>query len=101
MEKMAKLLIKKKQAKHIILPLVPPVQQFPAIPRIMRFFLGWHRSILIREVQSLANAHREIDLIELNGDYTPEFFAADGIHPSDFGYEQMATEIARKIHVSA
>jgi lysophospholipase L1-like esterase len=96
--KMCKLLTKKKQVKHIILPMIPPVQQFPAIPKIMRFFLGWHRTILILEMRKLAGAHPEIDLIELNGNYTDELFAEDGIHPSDLGYEKMATEIARKIH---
>jgi lysophospholipase L1-like esterase len=100
-EKMCKLLTKKKQVKHIILPMIPPVQQFPAIPKIMRFFLGWHRRILIHEMRKLAGAHPEIDLIELNGNYAAEFFAEDGIHPSDFGYEKMATEIARRIHVHA
>lgn len=97
--KMCKLLTKKKQVKHIVLPMIPPVKQFPAIPRVMRFFLGWHRSILLREMRGLANTHPEINLIELNGNYTDEFFADDGIHPSDFGYKRMATEIARKIHV--
>ena len=99
MEKMCNLLTKKKQAKHIILPMIPPVQQFPAIPPIMRFFLGWHRAILIQEMRKLSDTYPEIDLIELNGNYADEFFAEDGIHPSDLGYEMMATEFARRILV--
>ena len=29
--------------------------------------------------------------------YPPEYFADDGIHPSDLGYKLLALEIAKKV----
>ncbi len=83
--------------KQIILPAIPPVNLFPSIPPVLRFFLGWHRKILMAEIQKLANAHDSIFLIDFKMDFPKTFFADDGIHPSDSGYEMMAKEISDTI----
>lgn len=98
LEKFIKILVKGKSVKKIVIPLIPPVQQFPAIPKIMGVFLGWHRRILTKELNAIDHRHPEVSFIDLSREFPAGFFAEDGIHPSDLGYHQMATEIAKKIN---
>ncbi|PRY86951.1 lysophospholipase L1-like esterase [Mongoliibacter ruber] len=78
----------------IILPEIPPVHQFPAIPGLLQFFLGWHRKLLAAELKLLAKSNTKINLLELKHDFEPDFYAKDGIHPSDIGYNHMAKKIS-------
>jgi len=85
------------ETRNIIVPSIPSVNQFPALPGIIRFFLGWHRKMLIREIKSLALENKKLIYKSFNLNFPPEFFAADGIHPSDLGYQKMAEEVAECI----
>lgn len=89
--------IKSSSCKNIIIPLIPPVHQFPAIPRIIRFFLGFHRKVLGLEVKQIALRLPEVTFIDQNEYYEPAFFAEDGIHPSDLGYKRMSEMILTQI----
>jgi lysophospholipase L1-like esterase len=93
------LLINKLQCRAIIIPLIPPVHQFPAIPPILRFFLGIHRQVLSRQMMYLAEKEMKITFIHQNQKYDSAFFAQDGIHPSDLGYQKMAEVVAKSIVV--
>ncbi|AFL84793.1 hypothetical protein Belba_2227 [Belliella baltica DSM 15883] len=89
--------ISSSSCKKIIIPLIPPVHQFPAIPLIIRFFLGLHRKVLGLEVKQLAALIPEVTFIDQNQFYEPDFFAEDGIHPSDLGYLKMSEMILFQI----
>lgn len=83
----------------IIIPIIPPVNQFPAIPRIIQFFLGWHRHILAKEIINLKTQFPLLDFEHGSEKFPNNFFASDGIHPSDLGYELLAKQISDKIKI--
>ncbi|EOZ95594.1 GDSL-like lipase/acylhydrolase, putative [Indibacter alkaliphilus LW1] len=87
------LLQKQNGTKDIIIPSIPPVNRFPTIPFVLKIFLGWHRSLLMNELRKLDKQNENVKLLDFGVDYTQEFFAEDGIHPSDLGYEIMAKRI--------
>jgi lysophospholipase L1-like esterase len=91
------LLLDQKSVQQVILLSIAPVQHFPSIPRIMRFFLGIHRSILTRELKSLRKNISRLDFNNFKFKMSSEFLASDGIHPSDKGYEFMAKETIKSI----
>ncbi|WP_373522893.1 SGNH/GDSL hydrolase family protein [Aquiflexum sp.] len=86
------LLQNKKSVQRIIIPSIAPVQHFPSIPGIIRFFLGVHRSILTRELRSLGKSYPAMDFNNFKFELSSDLLASDGIHPSDKGYELMAKE---------
>jgi lysophospholipase L1-like esterase len=90
-------LIREKGVKDITIPLIPPVQVFPGIPGIMRFFLGWHRRILTKELKKLERTIPELSFENYETDTAVEFYAEDGVHPSDLGYELISKTLACKI----
>lgn len=91
------LLQNEKSIQKIIIPSIAPVQHFPSIPGIMRFFLGMHRSILTRELKSLQKKIPNLDFNNFKFEMSSELLASDGIHPSDKGYELMAKETINSI----
>ncbi|WP_291780325.1 SGNH/GDSL hydrolase family protein [Cecembia sp.] len=85
------------EMEKVIIPTVPPVHQFPALPWIIRFFLGWHRKMLIREIQHLEKKVPQFKYKPMETKLDASFFAEDGIHPSDLGYESMARRVLQEI----
>lgn len=92
-----KLLIETYSIEKVIIPTVPPVHQFPALPWIIRFFLGWHRTMLIREIQQLEKGISQLKYKAVEEKFKASYFADDGIHPSDLGYAAMANQIIADI----
>lgn len=90
---------KVKGVGEIILFPIPPVHQFPSIPKIIQFFLGWHRRILTKELRTLEKIIPEMKFENIEENYPPEYFAEDGIHPSDLGYKLLAIEISKKVAI--
>lgn len=86
---------KMEQTKLVFIPAIPPVNHFPAIPGLLRFFLGVHRYILNKEIDQLSRKLDKLYFHDWKTSFTDEFFASDGIHPSDLGYEKMAEETYR------
>jgi lysophospholipase L1-like esterase len=84
------ILVTKKNVERIILPIIPPVHQFPAIQGLMRFFLKTHRHLLTQQLIELGNINPKVDFENNLQTFTADFFAADGIHPSDEGYRMLA-----------
>jgi len=91
------LLIQTYGIEKLIIPKVPPVHQFPALPWIIRFFLGWHRNMLIREILQLEKGMPQLKYKAVEGKFEASYFAEDGIHPSDLGYAAMAKQIIADI----
>lgn len=96
-ESFVRFLIAEKGVEDITIPMIPPVQDFPGIPKIMRLFLGWHRSILSRELLLLEKKIPQLSFQNQREKFSVEFFSEDGIHPSDLGYELIAASIATKL----
>ncbi|MDO9554747.1 SGNH/GDSL hydrolase family protein [Rhodonellum sp.] len=93
LEMFLQFLIMEKGVKKIIIPMVPPVHVFPAIPGLLRFFMRIHRYMLTSEITSLSQKIIPLHFDVSKQDFTGEFFAADGIHPSDLGYSMMAESV--------
>jgi len=69
---------------------IPPVNQFPAIPALLQFFLCIHRELLSAELQKISKNDPNISFEHNRDVFSRDFFASDGIHPSDIGYQAMA-----------
>jgi lysophospholipase L1-like esterase len=96
-ESFIRFLIAEKGVEDITIPMIPPVQDFPGIPKIMRLFLGWHRSILSRELVLLEKKIPHLSFQNQKEKFSVDFFSEDGIHPSDLGYEMIAASIVTKL----
>ncbi|GHB49546.1 SGNH/GDSL hydrolase family protein [Mongoliitalea lutea] len=96
-EEFLKIVGRNTNCHQIIIPEIPPVNHFPAIPSILRFFLGLHRHILNNEINRLNKKKHKLYFHRWKSGFSSNFFASDGIHPSDIGYEKMAKEIFEEI----
>lgn len=74
----------------IYLSAIPPVHIFPAFTPQLKYFLLRQRKFLSKEMERIASQHHHMIYEEIRFDLTPEFFASDGIHPSDQGYQAIA-----------
>jgi lysophospholipase L1-like esterase len=77
--------------KWIYLADIPPVHHFPAFPVLLKSYLRAQRSFLRKEMQDICAADSRLVFDPLEFSFHPEFFATDGIHPSDKGYGQIAS----------
>jgi len=74
----------------IYLAAIPPVHLFPAFSEQMRSFLSKQRSYLQRVMENIAANDPKVIYHPIPMDLQPEFFSADGVHPSDLGYQKIA-----------
>jgi lysophospholipase L1-like esterase len=56
----------------------------------MQFFLRNQRTFLTKKMEEIKEIHPNIIFEEIDLKLSPEFFASDGVHPSDMGYEAIA-----------
>jgi lysophospholipase L1-like esterase len=77
-------------ADWIYLAAIPPVHLFPAFSEQMRSFLSKQRAYLQREMEDIASNDPMVIYHPIPMDLQPEFFSADGVHPSDLGYQKIA-----------
>ena len=77
-------------ANWIYLAAIPPVHLFPAFSEQMRSFLSKQRAYLQREMEDIAANDPKVIYHTIPMDLQPEFFSADGVHPSDLGYQKIA-----------
>jgi lysophospholipase L1-like esterase len=56
----------------------------------MQSFLQVQRNYLQAELEKIASNHPKVIYQEIPMDLQPEFFSADGVHPSDLGYQKIA-----------
>lgn len=68
---------------------VPPMQYFSALPWLLRKMLGWRAALLDQQLAEVAGqlsaSHCRVTL-----EFTPEYMAHDGYHPSALGYRVWA-----------
>ncbi|WP_050977317.1 SGNH/GDSL hydrolase family protein [Nitritalea halalkaliphila] len=81
----------------ILLLDLPPVHLFPALAgvlaRVMRVQRGLLRATTLKLLRFLPQAR----FIPYPEAFPPDFFASDGVHPSDAGYAAMAQVCAKQI----
>lgn len=77
-------------AEWIYLAAIPPVHLFPAFSEQMRSFLYRQRNYLLHEMEAIAARKPQVIFHQIPMDLQPEFFSADGVHPSDLGYQKIA-----------
>ncbi|MFT5773806.1 MAG: lysophospholipase L1-like esterase [Algoriphagus sp.] len=90
---LARLIEKLEQLFHpnwIYLADIPPVQLFPAFSPLMQGYLQRQREFLRNEMKSISVNRNNLVFEEIKLELVENFFAADGIHPSDFGYQLIA-----------
>ncbi|WP_240789671.1 SGNH/GDSL hydrolase family protein [Pseudomonas leptonychotis] len=72
---------------------VPPLQHFSALPGLLRWLLGMRAGLLDARLRQLAArlgaGHHAVEL-----EFSPEYLARDGYHPSGLGYRVWAEGLA-------
>jgi lysophospholipase L1-like esterase len=90
---LARLIEKLEQLFHpnwIYLADIPPVQLFPAFSPLMQGYLQKQREFLRNEMKSISVNRNNLVFEEIKLKLGKNFFASDGIHPSNFGYQLIA-----------
>jgi lysophospholipase L1-like esterase len=87
-------------AQWIYLAAIPPVHLFPAFSKRMQSFLQVQRNYLQAELEQIAACNPKVIYQEIPMDLQPEFFSADGVHPSDLGYQKIAELAFEKLNPS-
>lgn len=75
---------------------VPPLQHFSALPGLVRWLLGARAQQLDAQLQVLAEA-RDAQYVPLKLEFSAEYLALDGYHPSSAGYRLWAQDLAAAI----
>jgi lysophospholipase L1-like esterase len=69
---------------------IPPVQLFPAFPKLLQYYLNAQRSFLLKEMSAISSVQKGVLFDKIRIDISSDFFASDMIHPSDAGYQKIA-----------
>lgn len=69
---------------------IPPVQVFPAFPKLLQHYLNQQRTFLQKEMISISDKRKGVLFDPIKIEINPLFFASDLIHPSDAGYQKIA-----------
>lgn len=69
---------------------IPPVQLFPAFPKLLQYYLNAQRSFLQKEMIAISQSHKNVLFEKITLDINSDFFASDMIHPSNTGYQRIA-----------
>src|SRR5215213_580602 len=90
--------LKEKTHAQIIVSNLPDVSSAPRIPSVMRSEYQRQIDQFCRRLEEIANRHgvTVFDVYTVTKDELPahpEYFSADGFHPSDLGYELWATQM--------
>jgi len=88
-------------AKLVLLNEVPPMDQFPALPQPLRWYMGVRAKLLNQLLQQVAakQDHCEILRVSYNqqGKSAEDFMARDGFHPGFEGYKLWGDTTAQAI----
>ncbi|GGW89627.1 SGNH/GDSL hydrolase family protein [Alteromonas halophila] len=79
--------------RQLIFSLVPPMQDFPALPSPLNRLLGDHARQLNAALTTFAARHDKVAVAALPGNDTASMMASDGFHPGVKGYRLWAEEI--------
>lgn len=83
-------------ARHILFSAIPPMQQFPALPHPLRWFLGMRAELLNNTLHSVCRSQGCVYL-KLALPAAPQWFARDGFHPGAPLYREWAKQAA--VHI--
>ncbi|MGR5147052.1 SGNH/GDSL hydrolase family protein [Photobacterium alginatilyticum] len=83
--------------RQIILTKIPPMEQFPALPHPLRWYLGSKAKAFNRQLTRWADTQDDCELIDLNYRLKPEQMAIDGFHPGPEIYQFWGATIAEVI----
>ncbi|HEX5656897.1 MAG TPA: SGNH/GDSL hydrolase family protein [Polyangiales bacterium] len=84
-------------AKHIVFSAVPPVGDFPALPRLMARTIGLRASLLDAQLRHELTTLDHSSYAPMGPLNTGENMASDGFHPSHQGYALWATRLTDHI----
>lgn len=84
------LLHQKFSVKHIFRAGLPPMGQFPLLPRPLRSILGADAARLDATLASICQKSPRLHHSPLNLPFAPEYIARDGFHPSEAAYSKWA-----------
>jgi lysophospholipase L1-like esterase len=79
---------------HIVFSSVPPVGDFPALPRLMARVIGMRAALLDAQLRDALSALDHASYAPMGALQAAENMASDGFHPSDRGYALWATRLA-------
>lgn len=69
---------------------IPPVHLFPAFSSHLKKQLQTQRNYLQLEMKKIAEQNSKIIFDPIQIELSNDFFASDGVHPSDLGYQKIA-----------
>ncbi len=76
---------------------VPPMRDFPGLPRPLRDVLGARSRLLDAELHRLAVARRNLLHVPFDLPIAASLFCRDGFHPGELGYQRWAELLAGAI----
>lgn len=77
---------------------LPPMHQFPSLPRPLRWVLGWRARHFDETLAKTVASMPQVMTVRINSDIPAEAFANDGFHPGPLGYSHLGQMIASAIH---
>ncbi|MDH5338950.1 MAG: SGNH/GDSL hydrolase family protein [Rubrivivax sp.] len=83
--------------RHVVFAPLPPVHQFPGLPRPLRWVAGADARRHDRALATWAARRRDVSYVDIGLQLNPGVMAQDGFHPGAPIYRQCATMIARHI----
>jgi lysophospholipase L1-like esterase len=83
--------------RHVVFAPLPPVHQFPGLPRPLRWVAGADARRHDRALAAWAASRRDVSYVDIGIQLNPGVMAHDGFHPGEPVYRQCATMIARHI----
>ena len=84
----------RRRGTRVVCTAVPPLQNFTALPWLLRQLLGWRATLLDRQLSVLALA-QGAGYCGVSLEMQPQFLAIDGYHPSALGYQVWGEHLAQ------
>ena len=81
-------------AAHVVIPSLPEMQRFPAIPQPLAWYAGLHARRNNKAQARWARKHRLAHHADISGLTRSELMATDGYHPSPSLYALVAARLA-------
>ncbi len=83
--------------RHVVFAPLPPVHQFPGLPRPLRWIAGADARRHDRALAAWAASRRDVSHADWGLQLNRGVMAADGLHPGAPAYRQCATMLARHV----
>lgn len=97
LDRLAALLRSKFEAQQIVFSGVARMQDFPAFPQPLAWYMGARARQFNRALQAWAEAQPDCDLVPINLRFEPAMMAEDGFHPGPQIYALWGAAVAERI----